>query len=166
MIKLIVIDVDGTLTDGKIIYSNSGEELKAFNIKDGLMIASWNKLGLNSAIITGRVSEIVKRRAEELGIGFVRQKVLNKAEELKKIIQELGIDMNEVAVIGDDMNDLSMMKLVSKTFAPFDANPYVYDYVSYPLTKKGGEGAVAEMIEILLKEDNIYDKFVELWQKY
>ncbi len=163
MIELIVLDVDGTMTDGKIIYSESFDELKAFNIKDGLMISSWNKLGKKSAIITGRESKIVKRRAKELGIEYVFQGERNKKEVLERLVKDLNLDFSNVAVIGDDMNDLSMMKLVSKTFAPYDANPFVYDYVSYPLTKKGGEGAVAEMIEILLKEENLYDKFVSLW---
>ncbi|WP_456470897.1 KdsC family phosphatase [Caminibacter sp.] len=163
MIELIVIDVDGTMTDGKIYYGNNGEELKAFNIKDGLMIKSWNELGKKSAVITGRISNIVDRRAKELKIEFVRQGIRNKAEELKKIVNETGISLNEVAVIGDDMNDLSMMRLVKKTFAPVDANPYIYDFVENPLTKRGGEGAVAEMIEILLKEENLYNKFLSLW---
>ncbi|QCI28236.1 KdsC family phosphatase [Caminibacter pacificus] len=163
MIELIVIDVDGTLTDGKIYYSNEGDEIKAFNIKDGLMIKSWNTLGKKSAIITGRTSKIVERRAKELDITYVKQGVRNKAEVLKEIINELGIDFCNVAVIGDDMNDLSMMRLVSKTFAPADASAFVYDYVEYPLTKKGGEGAVAEMIEILLKEENLFNKFIALW---
>ena len=87
MIELIVIDVDGTLTDGKIYYGNSEEELKAFNIKDGLMIASWNRLGKKSAIITGRTSKIVERRAKELGITYVRQGIRNKKEDLKKIVK-------------------------------------------------------------------------------
>jgi len=163
MIELIVIDVDGTLTDGKIYYSNEGDELKAFNIKDGLMIKSWNNLGKKSAIITGRVSKIVSKRAKELDISYVRQGVKNKAEVLKEIVNELNIDLSNVAVIGDDMNDLSMMRLVKKTFAPSDSNPFIYDYVMYPLIKKGGEGAVAEMITILLKEENMYNKFLELW---
>ena len=164
MIKLIVIDVDGTLTDGKIYYSSNKEEIKAFNIKDGLMIKSWNTLGKKSAIITGRTSQMVERRAKELNITFVKQGIRKKSDELKNICQKEGISLDEVAIIGDDLNDLSMMKLVKRTFAPFDANPYIYDYVSDPLTKKGGDGAVAEMIEILLKEENLYDKFLELWQ--
>jgi len=163
MIELIVIDVDGTLTDGKIYYSNSGDEMKAFNIKDGLMIKSWNMLGKKSAIITGRESEIVKRRAKELDITYVKQGVKNKKEVLERITDELCINFSQVAVIGDDMNDLSMLKLVRKSFAPYDANPYIYDFVNYPLKKNGGEGAVAEMIEVLLKEERIYDKFLSLW---
>ena len=165
MIDLIVIDVDGTLTDGKIYYSSEGEEIKAFNIKDGLMIKAWNTLGKKSAIITGRVSNMVERRAKELNITYVVQGVKDKSEKLKEICEKENISLNKVAVIGDDLNDFSMMKLVTRTFAPFDANPYIYDYVSDPLTKKGGEGAVAEMIEILLKEENLYDKFLQLWVK-
>jgi len=163
MIELIVIDVDGTLTDGKIYYTNSGDEIKAFNIKDGLMLKSWNKLGRKSAIITGRESEIVLKRAKELDVTFIKQGIKNKKEALDAIIKELGISYSEVAVIGDDMNDLSMLKLVKKSFAPYDANPYIYDYVNFPLKKNGGEGAVAEMIEVLLKEEKLYDKFLALW---
>jgi len=163
MIELIVLDVDGTLTDGKITYSESGDELKSFNIKDGLMIASWNRLGKKSAIITGRISKIVDRRAKELGITYVIQGSKNKEESLKEIVEKENISFSNIAVIGDDMNDYAMMKLVKKTFAPVDANPYIYDFVTNPLTKKGGEGAVAEMIEILLKEENLYQKFIDLW---
>ena len=165
MIELIVIDVDGTLTDGKIYYSSSNEEIKAFNIKDGLMIASWNRLGKKSAIITGRTSPMVQRRAKELNITYVKQGVKDKEKELEEICKKEGISLTEVAIIGDDMNDYSMMKAVKKTFAPADANTFIYDYVSNPLTKKGGEGAVAQMIEILLKEENLYEKFLELWVK-
>ena len=163
MIKLIVIDVDGTLTDGKIYYSSEGEEIKAFNIKDGLMIKAWNVLGKKSAIITGRISKMVDRRAKELDITYVIQGVKDKANKLKEICEKENISLSEVAVIGDDMNDLSMMRIVKRSFAPFDANPYIYDFVSDPLTKKGGDGAVAEMIDTLLKEENLYDEFLKLW---
>jgi 3-deoxy-D-manno-octulosonate 8-phosphate phosphatase (KDO 8-P phosphatase) len=129
------------------------------------MIKSWNALGKKSAIITGRVSKIVERRARELDISFIRQGIRDKAGELKKIVDELDISLDNVAIIGDDMNDLSMLRLVKKTFAPYDASTFIYDFVNYPLNKKGGDGAVAEMIEILLKEENLYDKFLELWQK-
>ena len=165
MIELIVLDVDGTLTDGKIFYTENGDEIKAFNIKDGLMVASWNRLGKKSAIITGRVSKIVERRANELGITYVIQGERNKLKALKNISQKENLEFSQIAVIGDDLNDLSMMKIVDKTFAPVDANPYIYDFVSNPLTKKGGEGAVAEMIEIILKEENLYEKFLQLWEE-
>jgi len=165
MIELIVIDVDGTLTDGKVYYSNSGEELKAFNIKDGLMIKSWNILGKKSAIITGRVSDIVEKRARELDITYVYQGVKNKKEILENILQKEGLNHLQVAVVGDDMNDLSMMMLVEESFAVNDANPYVLSKVKHILTKRGGYGAVAEMIEILMKKNGIYNQFIELWEK-
>ena len=165
MIELIVLDVDGTLTDGKIYYTNEGDEIKAFNIKDGLMVASWNRLGKKSAVITGRKSQIVERRAKELGITYIIQGERNKAKSLEEILKKENLKFSQVAIIGDDLNDLCMMKMVEKTFAPIDANPYIYDYVSNPLRKKGGDGAVAEMIEILLREENLYDKFLALWEE-
>ena len=165
MIELIVIDVDGTLTDGKIYYTSRGDEIKSFNVKDGLMIKSWNTLGKRSAIITGRISKMVEKRAKELDITYIEQGVRNKAEKLKEICNKENISLENVAVIGDDLNDFSMMKIVKQTFAPFDANPYVYKFVTNPLKKKGGEGAVAEMIEIILKNENLYNEFLKLWQK-
>ena len=122
-------------------------------------------LGKKSAIITGRISNIVEKRAKELDIVYIKQGIINKKEALDEIVKELNITYNEVAVIGDDMNDLSMIKATNKSFAPYDANPYIYDMVNYPLTKNGGNGAVAEMIENLLKEEKLFDKFLELWEK-
>jgi len=163
VIELIVLDVDGTLTDGKIYYTNSGEEIKAFNIKDGLMIKAWNRLGKKSAIITGRISKIVEKRAKELDITYIYQGALNKAQVLKEIMNKENLTYSQVAVIGDDMNDLSMMKMVKRSFAPYDSAPYIYDFVTDPLNKKGGDGAVAEMIEILLKENDMFEEFLKLW---
>ena len=163
MIELIVLDVDGTLTDGKIYYSNSGEEIKAFNIKDGLMIKSWNMLGKKSAIITGRTSEIVERRAKELDITVVSQGIKDKKTELDKILKELNLNYNNVAFIGDDMNDYTLLKRVKYSFCPFDANAIIQDLVKYRLHKNGGEGCVAEMIEMLIKKEKLEEKFLELW---
>ena len=163
MIELIVLDVDGTLTDGKIYYSDHGDELKSFNIKDGLMIKSWNNLGKKSAIITGRTSNIVEKRAKELDITVVKQGIKNKKIELDKILKKLRLNYNNVAFIGDDMNDYNLLKRVEYSFCPFDANIMVQDLVKYRLQKNGGEGCVAEMIEILLKKENLEDKFLELW---
>ena len=106
MIQLIILDVDGTLTNGQIIYGNDGNEIKSFNVKDGLGIAAWIKLGKKVAIITGRQSKIVENRARELNITYIKQGISNKAEALKEILEESQIPLNEVAVIGDDLNDL------------------------------------------------------------
>ena len=163
MIELIVIDVDGTLTDGKIYYSNEGDEIKAFNIKDGLMIKSWNMLGKKSAIITGRTSKIVEKRAKELDISIVKQGIKDKKAELDQIIKDLGISYANVAVIGDDMNDYNILSRVKYSFSPFDANNFIQDIVKYRLHTKGGEGCVAEMINILIKKEKLEDKFLKLW---
>ncbi len=98
-VELIVLDVDGCLSDGKIIYSERGDELKAFNVKDGLGIRSWIKLGKKVAIITGRKSKIVERRAKELGVHFYRQGIRDKKAELESIVQELKIDLKNVAAM-------------------------------------------------------------------
>lgn len=165
MIELIVIDVDGTLTDGKIYYDNKGEnEFKAFNVKDGLMIKSWHMLGKKSAIITGRDSRIVERRANELKVDYISQGIDDKKTELQRIMAELGIEFQNVAIIGDDMNDYSMLKCVEKSFCPKDANVLIQDAVNYTLHKEGGKGCVAEMIKFLLKEENLEDKFIALWE--
>ncbi len=105
-IELIVLDVDGTMTDGKILYSDSGDELKSFCVKDGLAIASWIGLGKSVAIITGRKSKIVEMRARELNIKHLYQGVHNKLETLNRILREEGLSFENVASIGDDLNDL------------------------------------------------------------
>ena len=116
MIKLLVLDVDGCLSDGKLIYSSEGTESKNFNVKDGLGISTWNKLGHNVAIITGRNSKIVQRRAEELGIKYLYQGIKDKDRVLKELILELKLKFNEVAAIGDDLNDYNMLNLVGRSF--------------------------------------------------
>jgi 3-deoxy-D-manno-octulosonate 8-phosphate phosphatase (KDO 8-P phosphatase) len=163
MIELIVLDVDGTLTDGTIYYSNEGEEIKGFNIKDGLMIKSWNMLGKKSAIITGRSSNIVEKRAKELDVTFIRQGIKDKKAELDKILKENHISYNNVAFIGDDMNDYKLLKRVKESYCPYDANPIIQDLVKHRLHRNGGKGCVAEMIEIILKQEKLEDEFMKLW---
>jgi len=162
-IKLLILDVDGTMTDGKIIYSNNGDELKNFCSKDGLAIASWIRLGRKVAIITGRESNIVKKRAKDLGIEFICQKIRDKANRAEEILRELNITWENVASIGDDLNDYSMLKESKLSFAPVDANEYIKSKVSFCLTANGGNGAVREMIEYILKQENAYEEFLSLW---
>jgi len=163
MIELIVLDVDGTLTDGTIYYSNEGEEIKGFNIKDGLMIKSWNMLGKKSAIITGRTSNIVEKRAKELDITFIRQGIKDKKAELDKILKENKISYNSVAFIGDDMNDYKLLKRIKESYCPYDANPIIQDLVKHRLHTNGGKGCVAEMIEMILKQEKLEEEFMKLW---
>jgi len=163
MIKLIVLDVDGCLSDGKLIYSSDGVESKNFNVKDGLGITTWIKMGNAVAIITGRKSEIVKRRAKELGIEHLHQGIRNKDRVLKEIISSLRLQNFEVAAIGDDLNDYGMLSLVGRSFTPANGVKDVRDLVDTTLTCSGGDGAVREMIDILVDENDQREEFLSVW---
>lgn len=164
MIELIVLDVDGTLTDGGITYTNNGDELKTFDVADGLAIATWTKkLGKNVAIITGRNSSIVEKRANELGIKHLYQGVDNKDEVLENILKEEGITWNQVAAIGDDLNDYKMLKKAGLSFTPSSGSKYIKEIVHNVCKASGGKGAVREMIEFIVKEDNIEEEFIKAW---
>ena len=162
-IELIVLDVDGTMTDSRITYSEAGDEIKSFNVKDGLAIASWRKLGKQVAIITGRSSTIVARRAKELHIEHFYQGIHNKKEVLESLLEKLDLTMENVAAIGDDLNDLQMLKSAKMSFVPRDASAYVDKVATVVLSKKGGDGAVREMIEQLIVKEGLEEKYLELW---
>ena len=166
MIKLVVFDIDGVMSDGKIIYSfsnNKIEEIKAFNVKDGLIISILPKLGIKSAIITGRESKIVSFRAKELGIDYIIQNSKDKLKDLETILQKEKIGLKEVAAIGDDLNDLKLLEKVDYSFCPNDANEEIKRRVKFVLSKNGGEGVVREMLEIVLKLNGIYKDFINIF---
>jgi 3-deoxy-D-manno-octulosonate 8-phosphate phosphatase (KDO 8-P phosphatase) len=163
-IELIVLDVDGTMTNSHITYSEHGDEIKSFNVKDGLAIASWRQLGKQVAIITGRSSEIVARRAKELRIEHFYQGIHNKKEVLESLLEKLDLTMANVAAIGDDLNDLQMLKAAEISFVPRDASAYVDKIATVVLSKRGGDGAVREMIEYLITKEGLEEKYLELWE--
>lgn len=164
MIELLVIDIDGTMTDGKIIYSNSGEELKNFHVRDGFGIVYWTKkLGKKVAIITGRSSRIVENRAKELGITHYYQGVNDKLAALDEILEKENLTYANVAVIGDDINDISMMQKAKLSFCPNDASHYVKNIAKVISQHNGGEGAVREMIEYIFKKQNMEEEFLANW---
>jgi len=163
-IELIVLDVDGTLTDGKITYSQNGDEIKSFSVKDGLAIASWIKLGKQVAIITGRSSKIVERRAKELGVQHFYQGIHNKKEILESLLKELNLTMENVASAGDDLNDYKMLKASRLAYVPADASHYVKIIADEVLTKNGGDAAIREMIERLIVLENLEEDYLALWQ--
>lgn len=163
-IELIVLDVDGTMTDSRITYSENGDEIKSFNVKDGLAISSWRRLGKQVAIITGRSSDIVARRAKELRIEHFYQGVHNKKEVLESLLEKLSLTMDNVAAIGDDLNDLQMLQSAKISFVPRDASAYVDKIATVVLTRKGGDGAVREMIEHLILKEGLEEKYLKLWQ--
>ncbi len=163
MIKLIVLDVDGCLTDRKIVYSSDGVESKNFNVKDGLAISSWIKIGNDVAIITGRKSSIVKRRADELGIKHLFQGIKDKDRVLKELVESLGLKFYEVGAIGDDLNDYNMLRQVRRSFTPKDGVKEIKEVVNTVLSKNGGDGAVREMIDTLVDENDQRDDFMSIW---
>ena len=163
MIKLLVLDVDGCLSDGKLIYDSNGIESKNFNVKDGLGITTWIKMGNEVAIITGRNSSIVKKRSDELGIKHLYQGIRDKDRVLKEIISSLDLQFNEVAAIGDDLNDYGMLSIVGRSFTPKNGVKTIQNIVDNRLSYNGGDGAVREMIEILVDENNQREEFLAVW---
>jgi 3-deoxy-D-manno-octulosonate 8-phosphate phosphatase (KDO 8-P phosphatase) len=163
-IKLIVLDVDGTLTDGTITYSSSGDDIKSFNVKDGLGIEGWVNMGRDVAVITGRRSAVIARRANELRIKYFFEGVKNKKEVLLNLMNELSLSQEEVACIGDDLNDMSMLSVSGLTFAPNDACYFIKDNIDIVLSTKGGHGAVREMIEYIIKHEDVEEQFLKTWQ--
>ena len=160
MIKLILLDVDGTLTDSGIYRGNNGEELKKFNVKDGYAIVNAQKLGIEFGIITGKESELVKVRAEELNIKYLYQGISEKTVILEEIMNFSGLQKEEIAYMGDDLNDVKIMKKVGFSGTPLYGTNEVKIIADFISTKNGGEGAVREFIETILKKDNLFQKFL------
>lgn len=164
MIKLLILDVDGTLTDGQIIYTANGDEMKNFSVKDGLAISSWIRLGNQVAIITGRQSTIVERRAKELGISLIFQGVKDKYSLLLGLCEDLELSFDEIAAMGDDLNDYKMIKSVGRSYAPNDAASFIQESVTVVTTKKAGFGAAREAVEDLFVYNNQMDDYLKLWK--
>jgi len=165
MIKLIVLDVDGCLSDGKLIYSHDLIESKNFNVKDGLGITTWIKMGHQVAIITGRNSSIVKKRANELGVQYLFQGIKDKKTVLLELLQTLSLKPYEVGAIGDDLNDYNMLQIVGRSFTPKDGVIEIKTIVNTTLSYNGGNGAVREMIDIIVAENDQKDDFLSIWIK-
>ncbi len=149
--KLIILDVDGTLTDGKIYMGSQGEMMKAFNVKDGLALASIAKQDIKTAIITGRTSKIVERRACELSITHIYQGVADKLSCLQSLLIKEGMKAHDVLYIGDDLNDISCMEYVHDqgglVACPSDAVERVKSIASFCAQSRGGDGAVRDVLE-------------------
>jgi len=150
-IKLFITDVDGVLTDGRIILGNNGEEFKFFHVHDGKGIQLAHEAGIKTAIITGRESKLVQRRADELSIKEVHQNIKDKIKTFNNLLDKYGVKEEEVAYIGDDVNDLDILERVGLSFTPANGVEKVKEVVDYITTKEGGQGAVREAIEMILK---------------
>ncbi|WP_196141136.1 3-deoxy-manno-octulosonate-8-phosphatase KdsC [Aliikangiella sp. G2MR2-5] len=149
-IKLLICDVDGVLSDGKVYFGNEQEELKNFNIKDGLGIKLMQKNGITVAIITGRQSNIVERRAKELGIEKVYQGRSDKRATYQEIIEDMGLQKEQVAHIGDDLPDLPLMKRSGLGICVNDGYYFVKQHADWVTPSNGGSGAVRDVADLLL----------------
>ncbi|MEZ5530295.1 MAG: HAD-IIIA family hydrolase [Porticoccaceae bacterium] len=149
-IRLLLLDVDGVLTDGSLYYGNNGEELKAFNIQDGLGIKLLQKNDIKVGIITGRSSELLARRARELGIELVVQGREDKLTALNEVLDTCDYKMDEIAFLGDDLPDLAVIRRVGLGVAVANARPVVAENALWQTETRGGYGAVRELAEFIL----------------
>lgn len=160
-IKLLLLDVDGVLTDGKLYYGNSGEELKAFNIQDGLGIKLLQQGGIQVGIITGRVSTLLQRRADELGINPVIQGREDKLIALRELLESQNLGLHQIAFMGDDLPDLSAINLVGLGITVANACSTLAAKADWQTLRSGGDGAVREAAEMILKAQGKFDTLVE-----
>ena len=165
-IELILSDVDGVLTDGGIIFDNLGIETKRFQTRDGLGIKLWRRSGGRFGLLTGRNSHIVKLRASELQVDVLRQGFEEKLSASKGLLSELQLDARQVCYIGDDLPDLSVIRHVGLGVAVADAAPEVREAAHYVTERAGGQGAVRETIEMILKAKGLWTSIVESYSKH
>jgi len=163
-VRLLILDVDGVMTDGSIIMDGRGEELKAFNVRDGHGIKLLQRAGIRIAIITGRSSNVVAMRARDLGIEFVIQGCLNKAEGLETLERQSGIAAHECAMMGDDVLDLPPMRRCRLALAPADAHAAVLEQADWISSCHGGRGAIRQAAEGLILAHDRWTEVIE--QRY
>ncbi|HRZ59219.1 MAG TPA: phenylphosphate carboxylase subunit delta [Rubrivivax sp.] len=156
-VKLVILDVDGVMTDGRIVIDDNGVEQRNFDIKDGFGVVALQMCGIDVAIITSKKSGSVRHRAEELKIKRFHEGIRKKTEPYEQMLAEMGISDAQVAYVGDDLVDLAMMKRVGCAIAVADAVAEVRDAAAYVTTARGGHGAVREAAEMILKTQGKWD---------
>jgi len=156
-IKLIVFDVDGVMTDGSLYLCDDGQEFKAFNSHDGLGMKMLKASGVEMAIITGRSSNVVIKRAENTGVAHFYQGVEDKLEALEHLAQKLGLELSQCAFMGDDVVDLPPMRRSGLALSVPAAPPLVKQHSHYVTTREGGHGAVREVVELIMQAQGTYD---------
>jgi 3-deoxy-D-manno-octulosonate 8-phosphate phosphatase (KDO 8-P phosphatase) len=162
-VKLLLMDCDGVLTDGRIWILESGQDQKAFNTRDGLGLDLLHRAGLRSGIISGRNSGAVERRSRALGMSFVRQGCDHKLEAFIEILAEAEVTPNEVAFIGDDLNDVPLMRRSELAVAVADASDEAKHYAHLVTKASGGSGAVRETVELILKAQHRWNHLIQLY---
>lgn len=160
-IKLLILDVDGVLTDGSIIYDDNNVETKVFSVKDGLGMKLLMEAGIDLCIATGRSSKALHNRCKDLGIVHIFDDVSDKAAILDLILDRVGVSAHEVAFLGDDLPDLALMQMVGLSVAVADAHKTVLENADMVTSAKGGAGAVREACEAILKAQGLWENILE-----
>jgi YrbI family 3-deoxy-D-manno-octulosonate 8-phosphate phosphatase len=159
-IELVLSDVDGVLTDGRVVLDNEGIETKCFHIRDGMGIALWQKAGYRFGVVSLRSSQVVKIRAAELGIEIVRQGADDKLAAAGEILRQVGLGLKQLCYVGDDLPDLPLVRAAGLGVAVADAAAELRDAADYVSTAPGGAGAVRETIEWILKTQRRWDDLI------
>jgi 3-deoxy-D-manno-octulosonate 8-phosphate phosphatase (KDO 8-P phosphatase) len=162
-VKLLVLDVDGVMTDGRLLYHDDGTESKAFDVRDGHGIKMLKHAGIETALISGRSSPLVEKRADDLGIEDVAQRVRDKVPILEKFLSKRKFKFGEAAFVGDDVVDLSVMNRVGFAVAVADASEYLFDVAHYVTLAPGGRGAVREVAELILGVQNKWKEAMRIY---
>ena len=163
-VKLVLLDVDGVLTDGRLYYGNTGEELKAFDIQDGLGIKLLQNAGIKVGIITGRSSVLVERRAKELGIDYLIQGREDKLTALNELLEKITFDHEDIAFVGDDLPDLAIIRRVGVGITPANGNHLIASQALWQTKKSGGNGAVREVAELILSAQSKLESVLASYQ--
>lgn len=161
LVRAIFFDVDGVLTDGKIIYDEQGKEIKTFHVRDGLIISYLKKAGIITGGISGRESAAVTKRFAELKIDFCHQGIVDKAMVFQKLIDHYKLKAKEVAFIGDDLNDLPVLEMAGLAVCPADSYDYIKERVDMVTEAKGGEGVFREVADLVLEAKGVFEKMLK-----
>ena len=162
-VRLILSDVDGVMTDGGITYDNQGIETKTFHVRDGMGIKLWQKSGYKFGVITARSSHIVKVRMDELKVDFIRQGSEEKLAAATQIVNELGLELEDVCYIVDDLTDAPLLAAVGMSVTVADGASDLHSKVDLVTKTTGGQGAIRELIESILKSQNRWAEILQSW---
>lgn len=164
-IKLLLLDVDGVLTDGRIIYDSSGRDMKFFDVHDGLGVYCLKKAGIKTILITAKGSRAIRPRARDMQVDAVFENISPKTAVLGKILKKYKVNTEEVCFVGDDLVDLCLMKRVGLPIAVFNAAPEIKQTASYVTLKHGGRGAVREVAELILKAQGKWEEIIGFYDR-
>lgn len=162
-IKLLLLDVDGVLTDGRIIYDSHGRDMKFFDVHDGLGVYLLKKAGISTILITAKGSRSIRPRAKDMGVEAVFENISPKTAVLDKLLKKYKLNLDEICFVGDDLVDLCLMKKVGFPVAVFNACPQIKQVASFITLREGGRGAVREVVELILKSQGKWQEMVGLY---